>query len=323
MATSGSVNFTQTAADVIKDALLLLGVISEDETPHASTQAVALRFFNKMIKGLQNQNGLHLWRLGRGVCLLNADTIAYTFHNKSGTGGSVGAGILQDSLVRTTISADEATAQTVISVTSSTGMSASDKVIILLDDGTRHETTIVSVDSSTQITITSGLASAAGSGNTVYAYTLTTDEIKYPEELYNVRIRFSDGLETALHRVARDEYMNYANKTLEGIPYSYYFDRQLTNPVLRVYPEPTNLADYIVFDYVRTIEDLDALTDNIYFPDHWLEALTYGLAVRLAAVFNRPEKAQELGGFAGVAIQAAKENDTDDVPFQFQPELRK
>ena len=323
MATSGSINFTQSASELMKDSLLLLGIISEDEVVHAATQNVAARFLNKMCKGTQTQRGVHLWRLERGVCLLNADTVAYTFHGKAGTGGTTAAGILESGLVQTTISADEAASQTVISVTSSTGMAASDKISIELTSGARHDTTIVSVDSATQITITSGLATAAASGKYVYTYTPTTDEIKYPEELYNVRLRYSTGLEVPLQRFSRQEYMALADKVQEGVPYAYYFDRQLSNPVLRVYPEPTDLQSNIRFDYVKTIEDIDAVTDNIYFPDHWLEALTYGLAIRLAPAFGREEKLPGLVPFANAFIDAAKENDTEEALISFAPDLRR
>jgi hypothetical protein len=75
--------------------------------------------------------------------------------------------------VETTLSAAEASGQTVISVTSSTGMTAADVVGIKMDDDTIHWSTIASVDSGVQITIDDATDDTAASGNKVYAYTTT------------------------------------------------------------------------------------------------------------------------------------------------------
>jgi len=70
-------------------------------------------------------------------------------------------------LFNTTLSADEAAGQTVLSVTSSANFTAGNYVNILLDDDTIHRTTIASVDSSIQITIAAALPGKASSGNNV------------------------------------------------------------------------------------------------------------------------------------------------------------
>lgn len=318
MATSGSIDFTATAADVVKDSLILLGVVHPEEVVQTSTQNYAIGVLNKMIKAWQGQ-GIRLWGVGQGALLFDNDVVAYTFHNKSGTGGKVGAGIIESGLVQTTISADEATAQTVLSVTSSTGMTASDKVVLELDSGDRHETTIASVDSSTQITVDDALPSAAASGNYLYAYTLTTDEIKHPESIYNVRLKQTDGNEVQVRVVGRQEYKELADKTTEGRPIMCYFDKQLDNPVLYVYNEPDSLKTSLRFDYMRTLEDIDATTNNLYFPDEWLEAITYNLAVRLASAFSKESKLQVIAPMASLTLDDAKRADDTDPTISFYP----
>lgn len=289
MAVSGSINFTQTGAEVVQDALVLLGVAHPEEVISSSTQNYALDVLNKMIKAWVGQ-GTNLWALDQGALLFDNDVVKYTFHDKAGTGGKVAAGIKADSLVQTTFSADEASSQTILSVTSSTGMSASDKVIIELDSGNRHESTIASVDSSTQITIADALPSLASSGNYIYAYTLTTDEIKYPERILNVRLYTENNDEVVMRQLSRQEYMSLSDKDTEGSPYTWYFDKQLVNPVLFVYTEPDNLRESLRFDYVKTLDDIDATTNNLKFPDEWLEAITYNLALRLALSFGKESK---------------------------------
>lgn len=70
----------------------------------------------------------------------------------------------------TTLSATEPAAETVMAVTSSSGMTAGDYISIDMDSGGLHNTTIASI-ASNNVTITDGLDGQAGSGNTVYTYT--------------------------------------------------------------------------------------------------------------------------------------------------------
>ena len=67
----------------------------------------------------------------------------------------------------TTLTSAAVTDDTVLTVGSTSGMTATDRVFIELDIGTFHGTTIASVDSGTQITINNGLSSGAAIGNTV------------------------------------------------------------------------------------------------------------------------------------------------------------
>ena len=320
MAVSGSINYTQNASEVVDDALILLGVAHPEEVVSTSTKNYALDALNKMIKAWIGR-GITLAALDQGALLFDNDVVKYTFHNKAGTGGKVAAGIIASGLVQTTISADEAASQTILSVTDSTGMAASDKVIIELTSGARHESTIASVDSSTQITIDDALATAAASGNYVYAYTLTTDEIKHPEMVMNVRLRNEDNNEIPMRQMSRKEYMELADKATEGSPYTWYFDKQLDNPVLYVYTEPDSLRESLRFDYVKTLDDLDATTDNFKLPDEWLEAITYNLAVRLASPFGKEAKLQVIAPLAAQMLDDAMRSDSEDAGTQFVPEI--
>jgi len=69
--------------------------------------------------------------------------------------------------IKTTTSGDEASGQTVISVTDATGMASGDNFSIELDDGDWHHTTINGAPAGNDVTITAALPSAAASGNEV------------------------------------------------------------------------------------------------------------------------------------------------------------
>jgi len=68
----------------------------------------------------------------------------------------------------TTVSGNAAGGQTVISVASATGISNGDRVTIVLDDGTFHETTVNGIPAGNDVTITDALPSAASNGAGFY-----------------------------------------------------------------------------------------------------------------------------------------------------------
>lgn len=61
MATSGSIDYNLTARIVVTEALELLGIVGENETPTAGNAASCLRTLNLMLKSWQAE-GIDLWR---------------------------------------------------------------------------------------------------------------------------------------------------------------------------------------------------------------------------------------------------------------------
>jgi len=82
-------------------------------------------------------------------------------------------------------------------------------------------------------------------------------------------------------------YLDLTNKitTNRGVPRAVYFDEQLSAITGYLYPVPE--ASMVVHLLAtRTIEDFDNGTDNPDFPVRWFEALSLGLATRLAPKFG-------------------------------------
>jgi hypothetical protein len=112
---------------------------------------------------------------------------------------------------------------------------------------------------------------------------VTTDR---PLRIYEAdRKETSTGITTSLTRLTLDEYENLPNKNQTGVPTQYFFEPTLNNSTLKLWPAPdaTTASDYTVELVVQApLEDLDSGTDDFDFPQYWLEAIIYGLAVRLA-----------------------------------------
>lgn len=75
MATSGSIDFSLTARQVITGALQRINMLAEHETPSPSQASRAMRELNMMLKGWQKHE--NLWRLTEGSVALAANTAAY------------------------------------------------------------------------------------------------------------------------------------------------------------------------------------------------------------------------------------------------------
>ncbi len=276
MTTSGSTNFTDDRNGIISDALTLLGVLGSGQTANANDITFCAKMLNKMIKAWESQ-GVHLWTETEAIIALRDGVNTYTLVNAA-AGDRAGTNV-----VETTLSAAEASGQTILSLTDTTGMTASDVIGIELDDDTRQWQTISSVDSTTQVTINSALTGAAASGNTVITYTTKLDK---PVNIIDIRYKYSDGIERQMIKMGHVEYMSLANKTAEGPCTSYNYSPQLTQGKLYVYPTPDNCGDRLKATVIRLIEDYDASTDNSDLPVAWLECLTLNLVLRVAPAFG-------------------------------------
>lgn len=310
MATSGSVDYIATRNDLIEAAYRKIGVASRGETLSAGLTADAAEALEMLVKSWQAQ-GIHLWTYGDATLFLVAGQAQYAL----GSGGDHAS----ESYVETTLDADEASGQTVLTVASISDLAASDNIGIELDDGTLQWTTISGAPIGTSVTIATALTGAASTGNTVYAY---TTGINRPLRLQTVRSDVADN-EIPMTRMARDTYFNQPNKTTTGIPTQFYYDPQLTLGQIYLWPAPQSV-DYVVhFSYERSIEDFDAASNNPYFPVEWTRALVWNLASELA-----PEHGLSLERQAYIDAKAARtlvdvlDFDRERAPAQFEPRLR-
>ena len=97
--------------------------------------------------------------------------------------------------------------------------------------------------------------------------------------------------------VSRTEYASYPNKEQQGFPTVYWFDRLISSsrstgsagPSVTLWPVPNtdNGPQYLKYYRVRQLQD-SALTNGqtVEIPYLWLEAFAYGLALRLAQIWN-------------------------------------
>lgn len=284
MATSGSKNFSITRADIIGAALRKLGVfdsgeaVSGDDTSNASLQ------LNVMVKEWVAR-GADLFLREEQTLFLQPNTKKYALTTDE---------ITADTYIETTLSAAEASGQTVISLTTSTGMTASDRIGIKMDDNTLHWTTIVSVDSSTQVTITAATDDDAASGNKVYTY---TNKSSVPQKILYAFRSDTSGNDTEITIIGENEYRRQSNKDADGPPVEIWYNRKGNQATGELFVWPDNGGktwDKIVLISNILPDDFDAGGDNPDFPIEWANCLIWSLAAEMASEYgiSEPEQAR-------------------------------
>lgn len=97
--------------------------------------------------------------------------------------------------------------------------------------------------------------------------------------------------------ITKQEYNILGNKTSSGNPIQIYYDPQRDTGTLHVFPVPSTTEQASnVIQYVCQIpfEDFDSSTDTPDFPQEWYDAITYGLATRLAPEYGLDSASRKL-----------------------------
>lgn len=107
-----------------------------------------------------------------------------------------------------------------------------------------------------------------------------------PLRILKARFKGTSGSEIPMERLTRDEYDDLPLKTTQGIPTTFYFDRQREAATLYVWPVlATRTTETVELTYIREIEDVTTNGD-LDVPAEWYEAITYGLADRLCDIYG-------------------------------------
>jgi hypothetical protein len=194
-----------------------------------------------------------------------------------------------ESYIQTTLTADATT--TVLTVDSSTGMTAADTALVVLDDGTLFATTIDTVDSATQITLDAALPSQASSGSYVFTYTAKANR---PQRLFSPYRQSNDTKQDIpVDVIGYADYARLTPKNQEGAVNQIHYNPSQGKGKLYVWPIGTKTFKKLVFLSETPVEDFDASSDNPFFPVEWFNTLVWRLAAELAFVYDIPREKRE------------------------------
>ena len=99
-------------------------------------------------------------------------------------------------------------------------------------------------------------------------------------DLLEVSLRRS-GTDFELSKMSRGEYLGLPNKTTQGRPSQYFYNRQ-TTPQITLWATPENSTDTLIYYYVKRIEDVDTFTNTTDAPFRFLPCIVAGLAYYLS-----------------------------------------
>lgn len=110
--------------------------------------------------------------------------------------------------------------------------------------------------------------------------------------------------------ISRTEYANYPNKQQQGAPTVFWMDR-LLSPTVTLWATPNGQQASFKYYRLRQTQDSEFKNGaNVEIPFYFLEAYTFGLATRLAAIWA-PERAPGLKTMAdeswGIATRQNRE----------------
>lgn len=308
MATSGSIDLTASRDDIITEALELLGVLAEGESPNANQLTASARTLNYMIKAWQ-ADGLNLFAVQKVYLFTIKDQSTYTLNSSTSDHFTA-------SITTTALGADASSGATTITVDSITGISASDKIGVYQDDGTMHWTTVNGAPSGSTVTLTGGLTAAASEDAVVYAY---TSKAGRPMRVMEAVIHHaSSGTDIPVLVGSRTEHFDQTLKTTDSRVNTVYYDPQVASPKLSVWPQSNDERDYLILNIQRTLEDLDAASNEVDFPQEWFMALAYNLAMNIGPKHGKVNL-QSIAAIAEREYHRVRDFDQENVSVFLMP----
>ena len=152
------------------------------------------------------------------------------------------------------------------------------------------------------------------------SYALTTQK---PLRLLEVRYSDVNGREIPMTEMTRTEYFELPQKNSKGVPTNFWYDSNGQDYTIYVWPVPSvATTETIQFTYMRKVEDIDDLANNLDIPVEWLDTVGYRLAKRGISSFGtKGERAQNIRDMDAELWQQAMDYDREDI-VTFRPESR-
>ena len=323
MTTSGSYNYSVTAAQVIYAAAEDIGIVAGGATINSNDETSMLRRLNFIAKQWQGTSdmsqGLKIWSRKTVTVFLAKNQQTYL------VGPAATDNHATTQYGRTTISAAEASGQTTISITSNTDtstypgttvtMTDGDNIGIQLDDGTLQWTTISGTPSTTA-TIAAALTDSAAAGNYIYWY--TTKAQRFVDiEFASLRNENIIDMPLNIYRNVKD-YERIPQKGATGDPTALLVEPLTLNSRVTLNTYPQDVYKQLRLTVLYPEEDYDSTSNDIAFPQEWFAALEWELAFRSAPMMSRPWT-QEMQQNYTVALAMARNLNPAKSTDYFQP----
>jgi hypothetical protein len=287
MAVSGSKDFEPNVADYVEEAFERCGL--EYRTGYDSV--TARRSLNFLFADWANR-GLNRWTIEQVSQTLATGISDYPVGIITATVGASGSLSVAETITG-----------------SSSGVTAS---IITKPSSTTVTLTIPTGTFTSGETITGGTSGAT----TTISASPSLEDVQSSIDILSAVVR-RDNSDISVLRISRGDYLNIPNKTTSGRPTQFYVDRQIT-PTVKVWPEPENNTDVLVYDRLVRIDDADAAVNTVDVPFRFYPCLAAGLAYYIS-LKRAPDRIQILKAIYDEEFTRAAEEDRDKANLNLVP----
>ena len=134
----------------------------------------------------------------------------------------------------------------------------------------------------------------------------------------------STSIDVEMNKITREEYWGLSDKDQTGTPISFYYDPQLTDGKMYVWPvaDSTFIANNTIDIIYRThIQDMTSSTDDFDLPQEWYAAVVDAMAVKMGLRYG--VEARTMGMLKALAMESldlAKSWDTEHASVYFKPD---
>lgn len=152
-------------------------------------------------------------------------------------------------------------------------------------------------------------------------YSLPAEIVMVLDAYISVSIGGGANNDRIMNPISRTEYANIPNKSQQGYPNQFWFDR-LISPVIKLWPVPDGNGPYVL-RYYSVRQNMDAVAADgktVEVPYRFLDAYVAGLAWKIAEIFS-PELEDKLFNRYQRAFNIAVVQDTENVPLYISPGL--
>lgn len=279
MALSNSTDFLVNRDEIITEALLLLGVIYEGQTPDTDSVASLARTLNMMLKNWQ-ADGLRLTSWKPTYLFSSSSSDSYQLNVVNSTSQHI------SSILTYTLPSSGTAGAGTLQVVSGT-VENSSWLLLKATDGTYFKQPVTSV-SGTTATLTGTLLYDVDAGST---YIAINPSLVAPSTLKITsayRRQIDSSIDTPLRVVGKEEYNELSSKDSEGSPLTISLQPSATGQSVYIWPKLATDSQYIILHTEEEIMDLDSSTDNFSVGKEWFLPIAYGLAKYSAPKYGIP-----------------------------------
>lgn len=317
-------------ADIINFALTLLGVKAADEEAQDSDVALAAEGLNDLVKVYQS-SGAHLWARRDFTLFLSPAQIKYTIGPQDLT---LSSGVTADpdtldhssetytaSTLVNAVTAGTSTIEldTNVSVTcdADSDILVGDYIALLTTSDGWWWSTVKSIDPP-NVLLSTSIPEDLDAGTVANWYTeMLGKALRIPDA------RRQQGFpptasEIEMVQLGRISYLNLPNKESSGTPVQFYYNPLIDVGEMFVWPAPTSNDQYLNGTYYRPISVFDNTASAADFPDEWVAALKYNLAVHMSSAYGGRPMPENLLMRATELYEMAKNWDQGDAPAYFE-----